>query len=87
MITIYVAVQAVFGQEMWIVHADYPGGSGPYLADHAAVWYQTLGSAASVVLNFMSDALLVSPYSLRRVQVMLNSSPDRTDIPHVSRME
>ncbi len=60
MITIYVAVQAVFGQEMWIVHANYPGGSAAYLADNAAVWYQTLGSAASVVLNLMSDGLLVS---------------------------
>ena len=60
MITIYVAVQAVFGQEMWIVNADYPGGNGQYLADNAAVWYQTLGSAASVVLNLMSDGLLVS---------------------------
>ncbi|KAI0821780.1 hypothetical protein BC628DRAFT_1328770 [Trametes gibbosa] len=59
MITIYVAVQAVFGQEMWIVHADYAGGSGQYLADNAAVWYQTLGSAASVVLNLMSDGLLL----------------------------
>ncbi|KAI1784829.1 hypothetical protein LXA43DRAFT_190835 [Ganoderma leucocontextum] len=59
MITIYVAVQAVFGEEMWLVHVEYPGGSGQYLADNAAVWYQTLGSAASVVLNLMSDGLLI----------------------------
>ncbi|OSC98586.1 hypothetical protein PYCCODRAFT_1439097 [Trametes coccinea BRFM310] len=59
MITIYVAVQAVFGQEMWIVNADYPGGSAAYLAEYAAVWYQTLGSAASIVLNLMSDGLLI----------------------------
>ncbi|KAH9895924.1 hypothetical protein C8Q73DRAFT_643937 [Cubamyces lactineus] len=59
LITVYVAVQAVFGQEMWIVHADYPGGSAQYLADNAAVWYQTLGSAASIVLNLMSDGLLL----------------------------
>ncbi|EIW52672.1 uncharacterized protein TRAVEDRAFT_53114 [Trametes versicolor FP-101664 SS1] len=59
MITIYVAVQSVFGEEMWIVNADYPGGSGQYLADNAAVWYQTLGSAASIVLNLMSDGLLM----------------------------
>ena len=63
MITIYVAVQAVFGQEMWILHKDYPGGSAAYLADNAAVWYQTMGSAASVVLNLMSDGLLVRPIS------------------------
>lgn len=60
MITIYVAVEAVFGEEMWIVHANYPGGSAAYLADNAAVWYQTLGSVASIVLNLMSDGLLVS---------------------------
>ncbi|KAI0710880.1 hypothetical protein C8Q76DRAFT_811128 [Earliella scabrosa] len=59
MITIYVAVQAVFGEKMWIVHADYPGGSAQYLADNVAVWYETLGSAASVVLNLMSDGLLI----------------------------
>ncbi|KAI0370703.1 hypothetical protein BV20DRAFT_943459 [Pilatotrama ljubarskyi] len=59
MITIYVAVQAVFGEEMWIVNVDYPGGSAQYLADNAAVWYQTLGSAASIVLNLMSDGLLL----------------------------
>lgn len=64
MITIYVSVQAVFGEEMWLVHVDYPGGSGQYLADNAAVWYQTLGSAASIVLNLMSDGLLVSVSSL-----------------------
>ncbi|KAI0354407.1 hypothetical protein OH77DRAFT_498891 [Trametes cingulata] len=59
MITIYVAVQSVFGEEMWIVNANYPGGSAQYLADNAAVWYQTLGSAASIVLNLMSDGLLI----------------------------
>ncbi|KAH9850938.1 hypothetical protein C2E23DRAFT_267740 [Lenzites betulinus] len=59
MITIYVAVQSVFGEEMWIVNADYPGGNGQYLADNAAVWYQTFGSAASIVLNLMSDGLLI----------------------------
>ncbi|PIL34553.1 hypothetical protein GSI_03331 [Ganoderma sinense ZZ0214-1] len=59
MITIYVTVQATFGLEMWIENADYPGGSGAYFADHAAVWYQTLGTTASVVLNIMSDGFLL----------------------------
>ena len=59
MITIYVSVQATFGQEMWIGNADYPGGSGAYLVDHAAVWYQTFGTTASVVLNVLSDGFLV----------------------------
>ncbi|KAL1943549.1 hypothetical protein VTO73DRAFT_3994 [Trametes versicolor] len=59
LITVYVVVQIIFGEEMWITHANYPGGSAAYLADNAAVWYQTFGSAASIVLNLMSDGLLL----------------------------
>ena len=61
LITVYLFAQNFFGEEMWIIHAGYAGGSGQYYADHAAVWYQTMGSAASVVLNWMSDAFLVRP--------------------------
>ncbi|KAI0773184.1 hypothetical protein BD413DRAFT_314484 [Trametes elegans] len=57
--TIFVATEAVFGQEMWVVHADYPGGQDAYLNDYAAVWYQTLGTAASIVLNLLSDGLMI----------------------------
>ena len=59
MITIYLFAQNFFGEEMWIIHEGYPGGSGQYYADHAAVWYQTMGSASSVVMNWMSDAYFV----------------------------
>ena len=70
LITVYLFAQNFFGEEMWIVHVDYPGGSGQYLADHAAVWYETLGSAASIALNLMSDGLLVSPGSKHPVALV-----------------
>lgn len=57
--TIFVATEAVFGEEMWIVNADYPGGQNAYLVDFASVWYQTFGTAASILLNLLSDAFLV----------------------------
>ena len=60
LITIFVIVQSIFGQEMWIVNANYPGGSAAYLATYASVWYQTMGTTASVILQLMSDGLLVS---------------------------
>lgn len=60
MITIYLIVQAFFGEEMWITYENYPGGTAMYFADHASVWYETLGSAAGVVLSLMSDGFLVS---------------------------
>jgi hypothetical protein len=59
LITIFVAVEAVFGQEMWIVNAGFEGGSAAYFAMYASVWYQTMGTAASIMLQLMSDALLV----------------------------
>ncbi|KAI0327474.1 hypothetical protein GY45DRAFT_1338797 [Cubamyces sp. BRFM 1775] len=57
--TVFFATDTVFGEEMWIVHADYPGGQDAYLEDNASVWYQTLGTAASIVLNLLSDGLLI----------------------------
>lgn len=58
--TIYWTTQAYFGEQMWIVHADYPGGMDAYLADNVAVWYQTWGTAAVTISNLMADALMVS---------------------------
>ncbi|KAI0821785.1 hypothetical protein BC628DRAFT_1543082 [Trametes gibbosa] len=57
--TVFVATEAVFGEEMWIVNANYPGGSEAYLVAFASVWYQTFGTAASIALNLLSDALLI----------------------------
>ncbi|OBZ73320.1 hypothetical protein A0H81_06835 [Grifola frondosa] len=59
LITIYMSTEAVFGEEMWIVNADYPGGSAAWFAANASVWYQTMGTTASVILNLFSDALLI----------------------------
>ncbi|OJT11895.1 hypothetical protein TRAPUB_11541 [Trametes pubescens] len=57
--TVFVATEAVFGEEMWIVNKDYPGGQDAYLNDFASVWYQTFGTAASIALNLLSDGLLI----------------------------
>ena len=72
MITIFLIVQAIFGEEMWIVNEGYPGGSAQYFADHSAVWYQTFGSAAGVAINAVSDAVLVSPLCVRGLKESLN---------------
>jgi hypothetical protein len=68
LITIFVATQLFFGQEMWIINAGYPGGALAYFVAHVSAWYQTMGSAASILLQLMTDALLVSvlPSSSRK---------------------
>ncbi|KAI6129305.1 hypothetical protein EDD16DRAFT_1471432 [Pisolithus croceorrhizus] len=57
--SIVVLVQAVLGQEMWIIHYDYNGGMEQYYADHTSVWYQILGLIAMVGLQLSSDALFI----------------------------
>ncbi|KAI0668256.1 hypothetical protein C8Q78DRAFT_980509 [Trametes maxima] len=59
LITIYMSTEAVFGEEMWIVHADAPGGQLEFFLENANIWYQTMGTASSVALNLLSDALLI----------------------------
>ncbi|KAI0643325.1 hypothetical protein C8Q79DRAFT_1002543 [Trametes meyenii] len=59
LITIYVSTEAVFGEEMWIVHADIPGGQVKFFLENANVWYQTMGTTSSIALNLLSDALLI----------------------------
>ncbi|EGN98460.1 hypothetical protein SERLA73DRAFT_109965 [Serpula lacrymans var. lacrymans S7.3] len=60
LITIYVATQSVFGEEMWIVNANYPGGDAYYAYENLSVWYETLGTAAFVALNLLGDGLLIA---------------------------
>ncbi|KAH9943876.1 hypothetical protein B0H21DRAFT_747388 [Amylocystis lapponica] len=59
LLTVYVSTELVFGEEAWITHADNPGGAAAYLVEYASVWYQTMGSTASVALQLMTDALLI----------------------------
>ncbi|EMD31805.1 hypothetical protein CERSUDRAFT_119376 [Gelatoporia subvermispora B] len=59
LITIYMSTEAVFGEEMWIVHASDPGGPALYFEENASIWYQTWGTASGVVLNWMTDGLMI----------------------------
>ena len=64
---IHVAVQAVFGEEMWIVHVDYPGGSARYYSNFASVWYQTLDMVGGVLMNVGTDGYQVClPFYLEK---------------------
>lgn len=56
---IVIANDAVFMQFMWIDKRNHPGGPLGYLADNSSIWFQTWGTAANMVTNFIGDALLV----------------------------
>ncbi|KAH9943351.1 uncharacterized protein BXZ73DRAFT_40076 [Epithele typhae] len=50
--------QTYFGERMFVVHADYPGGIQVYWTLNQGVWYHILGTTACIMSNLMSDALL-----------------------------
>jgi hypothetical protein len=57
--TIEVALDALWGQYMWIDHRNYPGGPlGFYLASEVA-WYTAMAFGAGVMANILGDGLLV----------------------------
>ena len=58
--TVFVATPDVFGA-MWIVRVDAscPGDMDAYFEDFVSVYYRTFSTAASIVLNFLADGLMV----------------------------
>ena len=61
LITILVSTTAVFGQEMWVIQAGYPGGPAAFWEAKQTLWYLYLQRVAIAILQLMTDALLVRP--------------------------
>ena len=57
--TVHLAVQGIFGEEMWILNADYPGGNAAYFVDHSSVWYETMDTAVGVLMGLATDGYQV----------------------------
>ena len=60
LITIFVALQSILGEETWIVNANYPGGSAAYSRTIESVWWQTMATTSAIALQLLSDGLWVS---------------------------
>ncbi|KAA1470526.1 hypothetical protein DENSPDRAFT_836344 [Dentipellis sp. KUC8613] len=58
LLTFSVISNALFGQEAWIEHRAEMDPA-IFLAENTSLWYNTLGSAADITVNFMGDGLLV----------------------------
>jgi hypothetical protein len=59
LVTIDVAMAALWGQYMWIDHRNYPGGPLGYLLATEAAWFTVLGMFARALANILGDGLLV----------------------------
>ncbi|KAJ7039535.1 hypothetical protein C8F04DRAFT_293748 [Mycena alexandri] len=59
LITIAMACNLWFGQEMWIEHRDVDGGPVAFFGENIAAWYNTLGTAADITANVLGDGLML----------------------------
>ncbi|KAG6371280.1 hypothetical protein JVT61DRAFT_9747 [Boletus reticuloceps] len=59
MITVWLSTQAIFGEEMWIVNANFSGGPDAYWARNVSAWYMDMGTTAIIILQLMTDGLMI----------------------------
>ena len=59
LITIFMSTEAIYGEEMWVVQSDFPGGPDAFFVEKANIWYQTLGTTSFITLQLLADSLLV----------------------------
>lgn len=59
LVTVWVATQAIFGEKMWLLDPNFPGGPSAYWRKYIASWYIDWGATAIVILQLMTDALMV----------------------------
>jgi uncharacterized iron-regulated membrane protein len=59
LVTIDVAMAALWGQYMWIDHRNYPGGPPAYFVVTKAAWFTVFGMFARAAANILGDGLLV----------------------------
>ncbi|KAG9311428.1 hypothetical protein JVU11DRAFT_8541 [Chiua virens] len=59
LVTIWVATQALFGEEIWILDARYPGNPDQYWDARSSTCYMDCGTTAAVLLQLMTDALMI----------------------------
>lgn len=56
---IWVAAVVVFGEKMWLLDSSFPGGSDAYWEANISVWYMDRSTTAVILLQFMTDGLMV----------------------------
>lgn len=57
LITVWIITEAYFGEELWVLSRTLSGGSSL----RARVWFFGCGTLAIIVLQLMTDALMVRP--------------------------
>ena len=58
-ITVWVATSVIFGEKMWLLDSNFPGGPDAYWATNMSVWYMDWGTTSVILVQLMTDGLMV----------------------------
>ncbi|KAF8443932.1 hypothetical protein L210DRAFT_3476449 [Boletus edulis BED1] len=58
-VTVWVATSAIFGQNMWLLDSDFPGGPDAYWSKNISAWYMDWSMTAVIILQLMTDGLMI----------------------------
>ena len=58
-ITIWIVTSMIFGQKMWLLDTNFPGGPDAYWEKNISVWYMAWSLSAAILLQLMTDGLMV----------------------------
>ena len=61
LITVWIFATATLGQKMWVLNQNYPGGPLAYAEAHVSDIYMNFGTTAGIILQQMTDGLMVRP--------------------------
>lgn len=59
LITVWIATKAIFGQNMLLLDSNFSGGPDAYWTANIGVWYMDWATMTVIVLQLMTDALMV----------------------------
>ena len=58
-VTVWVATSAIFGEKMWLLDSNFPGGPDIYWKKNISDWYMDWAMTAVILLQLMTDGLMV----------------------------
>ena len=59
-VTVWVVTEVIFGQQTWLPESEYPGGPYAFWKTNLSVWYMEWSRIEIIVLQLMTDALMVT---------------------------
>lgn len=67
--TSWISMQALFGEQMWVLDSNYPSGLDAFWVTNLSNWYMDLAVVSLTLLQLTADGLMVRDNVLEVVSI------------------